>query len=579
MRRSVQRLASSVQRLVLILLTFALCTLYFALPVYAQQPQTAPYLQPNTNPDVPNNLNSWTQNVMINLLSAGICQLAGINPLTPDQRCLGADPATGKIGFVPVLRPESGQVGGAIGFAGNLIAATFTHPPASTGDYLSYMSSKFGIVEKAYAQSAGTGFNGIKPLISVWEAFRNITYLFFVIIFALIGFMIMLRVKIDPRTVMTVQNSIPRIIIGLILATFSFAIAGLLIDLMYVVIFLFFGVFGAMKIDVSTTNFAYAVAGAQKIYQSDNVFALFNTIYAPGSAQNPLGNTPVVGFFSGAGAVAKDVAGALMNSITVTFGGDPKEFQPGGTIAGGIGGFLAGWAAKIAIGAAFGNIFGAIVGAILGLVTGFSAVEVAIGISPQQIPAAAAGMVAIFVVFIAVVWSLFRLSFQLILAYVWLLIDIVLAPLWILSGMIPGSPVSFSGWLREMLAQLSVFPATIFMFLLGKAFIEGFGATGDTGGTFIAPLIGAQSLQALKAFIGLGFILLTPQIANMVKDAFKPPIFKYGAAVGQAIGVGTGAPGGLMGQAQSTMSTLYYANQIKGVGNFLSRVGLGPKDK
>jgi hypothetical protein len=47
----------------------------------------------------------------------------------------------------------------------------------------------------------------------------------------------MLRVKIDPRTVMSIQNQIPRIIIGIVMVTFSFAIAGLLIDVMYVSIY------------------------------------------------------------------------------------------------------------------------------------------------------------------------------------------------------------------------------------------------------------------------------------------------------------------------------------------------------
>jgi len=43
----------------------------------------------------------------------------------------------------------------------------------------------------------------------------------------------MLRMKINPQTVISVQNSIPKIITTLILITFSYAIAGLLIDSMY----------------------------------------------------------------------------------------------------------------------------------------------------------------------------------------------------------------------------------------------------------------------------------------------------------------------------------------------------------
>lgn len=48
--------------------------------------------------------------------------------------------------------------------------------------------------------------------------------------------MIMFRVKISPQTIITVQSALPKIALALILITFSYPIAGLLVDLMYVVI-------------------------------------------------------------------------------------------------------------------------------------------------------------------------------------------------------------------------------------------------------------------------------------------------------------------------------------------------------
>jgi hypothetical protein len=47
--------------------------------------------------------------------------------------------------------------------------------------------------------------------------------------------MIILRVKISPQAVISVQNSIPKLITSLILVTFSYAIAGLIIDLTYLI--------------------------------------------------------------------------------------------------------------------------------------------------------------------------------------------------------------------------------------------------------------------------------------------------------------------------------------------------------
>src|SRR3989344_5582962 len=199
----------------------------------------------NTNPDVPQNLNTYTQSVFINIATTVFCIFTGVDPLSPQGKCLGIDPATRKISYVD-------QGGGLMAITGNLIASTF-YIPVSTHDYGSFMASKFGIGEKAYAQ--GIGFQGLTPTLKLWEAFRNITYMIFVVLFLIVGLGIMFRIKIDPRTVMTIQNQIPKIIVGLILVTFSYAIAGFLIDLMYVSMYLIISVFTQQDIDaVSITS-------------------------------------------------------------------------------------------------------------------------------------------------------------------------------------------------------------------------------------------------------------------------------------------------------------------------------------
>ena len=57
-----------------------------------------------------------------------------------------------------------------------------------------------------------------------------------VIILIAAGFMIMFRVKINPQTVVSLQTMIPKLVITLLLVTFSYAIAGLVIDMIYVFI-------------------------------------------------------------------------------------------------------------------------------------------------------------------------------------------------------------------------------------------------------------------------------------------------------------------------------------------------------
>lgn len=118
--------------------------------------------------------------------------------------------------------------GGAIQILAGLTGTLYVTPPASSIEYLADLGQNLGIVKPAYAQ--GIGFKAFSPVLKLWKAFRDIAYLGFVVIFVFIGFMIMFRRRIDPRTVVTVQEALPRIVVTLLLITFSYAIAGLLVD-------------------------------------------------------------------------------------------------------------------------------------------------------------------------------------------------------------------------------------------------------------------------------------------------------------------------------------------------------------
>lgn len=130
---------------------------------------------------------------------------------------------------------------GAIDGVNSWIAALY-NPPASSQTYLADVLDSMHVVPKAQAQ--GLGFASLDPILDTWKVFRNIAYLFFVIIFLVIGFMIMFRHKIKGQTVVTAQQAIPSVIIALVMVTFSYAIAGLLIDLMYVLMYLLIALFG-----------------------------------------------------------------------------------------------------------------------------------------------------------------------------------------------------------------------------------------------------------------------------------------------------------------------------------------------
>lgn len=143
-------------------------------------------------------------------------------------------PAVGCIGS---SCQEGGGSSGVFGPATRLIAAMYTSPPASGVQYLADLGRKIGVVpQPAYAQEGGIGFQAMESIMPIWTAFRNISYVFFVLIFVFVGFAIMFRVKINPQTVVSIQSALPKIILALILVTFSYAIVGFMIDLMYVLL-------------------------------------------------------------------------------------------------------------------------------------------------------------------------------------------------------------------------------------------------------------------------------------------------------------------------------------------------------
>lgn len=547
-------------RVLITSLLFTVCFFLFAATPSFAQTTVNNYVTPNTNPDVPTNLHTWTQNVMIEVLSATVCQLAGFDPVNPNQKCLGSDPKTGKIGFV-----EGG--GGAIGLAGGSLMVLF-NPPIHTGDYFNYLAQNFGLAKPAYAQQ-GTGFSSLSPLISVWSVFRNIVYLIFVVLFVIVGLAIMLRIKIDPRTVMSIENQIPKIIVGLLLVTFSFAIAGFLIDLMWVVIYLVYSV-------ISSTN-------VKDIAQLKPA-AMYG--------QNPLG---AIGGLGGMNDITNTVAVSVKDIAKDMLGisSDWKNYIPVFNSLEDLGNILK---LKLTDDTTFISTLINLVSNIAGFITiikvlqipNFTVLGNTIPITPAlAIPAGIASMelvqfslreilpwaIAYVVIFVALLWALIRLWFQLLTAYIYILLDVLLAPFWIAFGLLPGVSVGFGAWLRDIVANLSAFPVTIGMFLLGKVFME---AIPKTSNTFVPPLVGNPADPALLGkLIALGIILMTPQVVSMMKDLLKSPQLKQSAAIGQAVGVGASAIN-LPKHAQQLGMATYYSGQIKHIpfiGSFLGKPG------
>lgn len=119
-----------------------------------------------------------------------------------------------------------------------IIDGAYIDPPGlrdlHLASYLKYELSDNLLSRRAYAT---TGEVVIAPAQSAWEGVRDATYGFFMLIMIVIGFMIMLRKQIAPRIVVSFTAALPRIVMGLILITFSFSLIALAFDVV--------GVFGS----------------------------------------------------------------------------------------------------------------------------------------------------------------------------------------------------------------------------------------------------------------------------------------------------------------------------------------------
>ncbi|HBD02536.1 MAG: hypothetical protein UX38_C0001G0037 [Microgenomates group bacterium GW2011_GWC1_46_16] len=139
-----------------------------------------------------------------------------------------------------------GQKTGFLPLGGKVIANLFELP--SSREYMADILDNMGLptVNRAYAQ--GTGYTAMSPFLPFWKVFRNLAYSLYIIMFVVVGIMIMLRTKVNAQTIITIQSALPNLLITLILITFSYAIVGFMIDLMYFIIYFLVYLMGTVGI-------------------------------------------------------------------------------------------------------------------------------------------------------------------------------------------------------------------------------------------------------------------------------------------------------------------------------------------
>lgn len=128
---------------------------------------------------------------------------------------------------VPVAQMEHK---GALIIAASFLDSAKTMPvPIDSKTYFASINPFKSAQADSGADDLATSGGG--KLLKFWQIMRNASYALMVVVLIVIGFMIMLRIPINPRTVVTAQNALPKVAVSLLLITFSFAISGLMIDI------------------------------------------------------------------------------------------------------------------------------------------------------------------------------------------------------------------------------------------------------------------------------------------------------------------------------------------------------------
>jgi len=369
------------------------------------------------------------------------------------------------------LHPETNAAtrgGGALAASGRMVAALYSAEPVSGVNYFASKIQDFNPVQPVYAQE-GKGFELLAPVQEIWGAFRNAAYVGFVIVFVIMGFMIMFRAHISPQAVATVQDSIPRVVVALILVTFSYALAGLMLDVMFLAINIVINFLPGIKIAGDNS--------AQNVFK-ESIFGVIT-----GSWKD----------------IVSNVGGAINTLIhdTISDSGIPNWVN---------------------------DLIGFIGGSIAGLVVG-----------------------------IAVLFVMFRIFFMLLMAYVMIIILTIVAPFFFLIQALPGNNGA-KEWFKQMAANVAVF-ATVAIMLIFAALIGGIQHLGGPTEsplkgeiTYFPLLTGGMSVTAIGKLIALGFIMMTPSAADMVKKFIGAQGLGGPGGVGAAAGAALGAGAATLGR-------------------------------
>lgn len=463
----------------------------------------------------------YTDLLLQNMFHTFSCLAIGESLIT--QPCLTyqiTKNAQGTIQSMPVLS-KMNLSGGALGATTSLIGMLYQNQPVRTIDYLASIEQGLGIVKTANAQVVGSGAQVLNPILKLWQVSRNISYIFLIIIFLIIGLMIIFRNKINPQAVISAQAALPGLVIGLVMITFSYFFAGLISDMAFIgtnaVGYYFVAAQGKLDTSKMAPDEAKAWTNQQALVQQINaesvlsIFSQFVGIVTQDKAQGALAN-----IYNKFNQDVRERIDWLAGIISYQFIGSPAQQIP---------------------------VIGQFIGPIIGLVAGISA---------ARDPTAVLGIAIAFVSTFVLIYAMVKLLLRLVNSYLTIVFLTFTAPFQLLIAALPGRQGIATNWILNILANVLVFPAVLAVFyfvafLLGQSFgpltvaklqekpdtlmPTVYAADNNIIDTQTFPLFGAMDLGFINILLAFGVLVALPSIPDIVVKS----IGKMGQA-GQLIG-------------------------------------------
>lgn len=460
------------------------------------------------------------------------------------------------------------------GFATKLITLPASNPPASASYWVYSGLINAGFIPKTYAAAvSGIGLASLAPILTIWVVFRNLFYILFVLLIIAIGFMIMFRMKINPQTVITIENSLPKIVIALILITFSLPIAGFLIDVMYIVcgmIIIFF------ENQISLTSFKEITEGLYKgIFVKPNFSLMDFFIPFRGNTWDLAGKVAHTMYI-----LLPNVLKDIIHLITYVFVYKiiglaiyAKTGQQVGLLKA-IGSIIAKLKDVKKLDEALrsvkdsGTLGASIVAALLTFI--IFLVE-----SKFFDPYGGTGIIGLTIFFIKLIllvsllFTFVRIFFMLLYSYIQTIIFIIFSPAILAFEAIPGKS-TFSGWLKTMIYHLSTWPLLIVILLINQSLMLQIENTGANFNIFLPPFLDIGNTDIIY-LISAVLLFLTPDIIKNLKELMGLKPQDIGISLG-AVFTGGAAGGGFM-QLLSQYQTISMVTGWNPIARALSGAG------